>query len=85
MAEKRDVLVQAPAATRVRTKTAAVALHPSGLRHLDIIIIMQSDESSNWNLSEGPLSGWCKLFATSKSTAIHSRIDEDEGDIQDNQ
>jgi hypothetical protein len=37
MVEKRDVLVQAPAATRVRIKTAAVALHPSGLRHLDII------------------------------------------------
>jgi len=62
MAEKRDVLVQAPAATRVRIKTPAVALHPSGLRHLDII--MQSDESSNWNRSKGPLSGWRKLFAT---------------------
>jgi hypothetical protein len=42
MAEKRDVLVQAPAATRVRIKTAAVALHPPGLRHLDIV--MQSGE-----------------------------------------
>jgi hypothetical protein len=45
VAEKRDVLVQAPAATRVRIKTAAVALHPPGLRHLDIII-MQSGVGS---------------------------------------
>lgn len=84
MAEKRDVLVQAPAATRVRIKTAAVALHPPGLRHLDIII-MQSDESSNCNRSKGPLSGRRKLFATSESTAIDGGVNEDEGDIQDNQ
>jgi hypothetical protein len=49
------------------------------------IIIMQSDESSNWNRSKGPLSAWCKLFATSKSTAINGGVDEDEGDIQDDQ
>jgi hypothetical protein len=46
---------------------------------------MQSDERSYWNRSKGPLSGWCKLFATSKSTAIHSRIDENEGYIEHNQ
>jgi hypothetical protein len=82
-AAKRDVLVQAPVAARVRIKAAAVAPRPPGLLHLDII--MQSDESSDWNRSKGPLSGRCKRFATSTSTAIHSRIDEDEGYIQDNQ
>src|SRR5437660_5494581 len=51
MAEKRDVLVQAPAAKRVRIKTAAVALHPSGLRHVDIV--MQSGVGSVWNRSKG--------------------------------
>jgi hypothetical protein len=84
MAEKRDVLVQAPAATRVRIKTAAVALRPPGLRHLDIII-MHSDESSNWNQSKGPLSRWCKRFTAGESTTIDGGVDEDEGDIQDNQ
>jgi hypothetical protein len=44
VAEKRDVLVQAPAATRVRIKTAAVALRRQGLLHLDFI--MQSREDS---------------------------------------
>jgi hypothetical protein len=84
MTEKRDVLVQAPAATRVRIKTAAVALHPPGLRHLDIII-MHSDESSNWNRSKGQLSRRRKRFVASKSTTIDGGINEDGGDIQDNQ
>jgi hypothetical protein len=83
MAEKRDVLVQAPAAKRVRIKTAAVALHPSGLRHVDII--MQSGVGSVWNRSKGQLSGRRKLLLARKSAAIDGGIDEDEGDIQDDQ
>jgi hypothetical protein len=83
MAENRDVLVQAPAATRVRIKTAAVALRSPGLLHLDII--MQSSVGSVWNRSKGQLSRRRKLLLARKSAAIDGGIDEDEGDIQDDQ
>jgi hypothetical protein len=69
MTEKRDVLVQAPAATRVRIKTAAVALGRPGLLHLDII--MQSGEASGYNRSKGQLNRRRKdLAATVGSGAL---------------
>jgi hypothetical protein len=77
------VLVQAPAATRVRIKTAAVALRSPGLLHLDII--MQSGVGSVWNRSKGQLGCRRKRFVASKSTTIDGGIDEDKGYIQDNQ